>query len=314
MIEIYHISKDKVKQAGIKELHKLKNEPVWLDITDLTKEERSLLEKEFNLHPLTAEDLYNQGIRIKVEEFNDYLFCVFYGIEKRQRVELMEIDFIIGDRFVITNHKGKIDTFEELKKDTDRLTDLFKKGPDFLFHRLLDLEVDNYFPILENIDDEIEKLEEEVAHRPRAELLQNILKLKRRITRIKKYTLPQREKTGFLTKNNYKHISKKALPYFRDVYDHTVRVADSVDNYREAVGNTYDVYMSAVSNNMNEVMKVLSIIATIALPLSVISGIYGTNFTTLPGAAYAHGFWAMLLGMGLLCFGMIGFFRRRGWF
>ncbi len=314
MIEIYHLDKDKIKQADTKEIPKLNNETIWIDIKDITKEEQKLLETEFNLHQLTSEDLYNQNVRIKVEEFNEYLFCVFYGIEKKQRIELIEIDFIIGKTFIITNHKGNLKSYDELKNDHARLADLMKKSPDFLFHRLLDMEVDNYFPILENIDDEIEKIEEEVAHRPKPELLQNILKLKRRITRIKKYTLPQREKIGFLTKNQYKELSKKSLPYFRDIYDHAVRVADSVDNYREAVGNTYDVYMSAISNNMNEVMKVLSIIATIALPLTVISGIYGTNFAILPGSGYAYGFWVMMAVLILMATGMIYFFRRRGWF
>ncbi len=313
MIEIFYLDKT-VKSAGIKDLKKIKVRPLWIDVKDVTKEEELLLQKEFGLHPLTSEDLYNQGIRIKVEEFDKYLFCVFYGVEKRQKIELIELDFILGKNFLISNHKGDVKSFDDLKSNKEKLAELFRKGPDFIFHKLLDTEIDNYFPILENIDDEIEQIEEQVTKKVEAKLLDRILRLKRRITRIKKFTFPQREKISFLTKNDYPLISKKALPYFRDVYDHAIRVSDSVDNYREAAGNTFDVYMSALSNNMNEVMKVLSIIATIALPLTVISGIYGTNFSNLPGATFFHGFWAMIFAMILLVLGMMYFFRRRGWF
>jgi len=125
--------------------------------------------------------------------------------------------------------------------------------------------------------------------------------------------MPQREKISFIAKNEYMFISKKSVPYFRDIYDHAIRVSDNVENYREAIGSAFDAYMSAVSNNMNEVMKVLSIIATIALPLTVISGIYGTNFNNLPGEFNPYGFWIMIAGMVVLCFGMLFYFRRKNW-
>ena len=313
MIEIFCLDKT-VKKLGVKDLAKVRSKPCWIDVTEITKSEEMLLQKTFDLHLLTAEDLYNQNIRIKVEEFNKYIFCVFYGVEKHQKIELVELDFILGKNFLITNHKKEVDSFKKLKENKEKLKDLLGKGLDFLFHKLLDTEVDNYFPILETIDDDIEKLEEEVTKKPSSQLLNKILKLKRSIITIKKATMPQREKVSFLAKNDYPFISKKAIPYFRDIYDHAIRVSDSIENYREAAGATFDTYMSAVSNSMNEVMKVLSIIATIALPLTVISGIYGTNFAKLPGAGFIHGFWAMILAMILLSIIMVSFFRRRRWF
>jgi magnesium transporter len=287
---------------------------IWVDATGITKEEADQLKDKFNLHHLTAEDLVNQNIRIKVEEFSDYLFCVFYGVKKEKAIELQELDFILGKDFVISSHHKEIPTFTELKSNLDKLEGLFSKGVDFIFHHLLDKEVDNFFPVLEEIDDQIEVIEEEVTKKARPELLQRILKMKRKIVLIKKSALPQREKISFLAKNEYKFISKKAVPYLRDIYDHAVRVSDSIDNYREAVGGTFDAYMSAVSNNMNEVMKTLSIIATIALPLGVISGIYGTNFATLPGQNFNYGFWLMLSAMVAVIGMMLVFFKKRGWF
>lgn len=312
-MDIYYFDKT-IKKGTIKDLGKLKNKKIWIDLTNISKQEAELLQKTFNLHHLTTEDLINQGTRIKVEEFPNYLFGVFYGVKKEKSIELQELDFILGTNFIITNHKKEIATFTELKKNPDKLKLLFEKGIDFIFHHLLDHEIDNFFPVLEEIDDNIEEIEEEVTKRAKPELLQKILKIKRKIVVIKKSVLPQREKIGFLAKNNYKFISKNAIPYFRDIYDHAIRVADSIDNYREAVGSTFDAYMSAVSNSMNEVMKTLSIIATIALPLGVISGIYGTNFTVLPGQNFSYGFWMMLLGMFSVIGVMLVFFKKRGWF
>ena len=313
MIELFYFDKS-VKKGNLKDLNKLRSKQIWIDVTNITKKESILIKKTFGLHPLTAEDLTSQNTRIKVEEFPEYLFCVFYGIQKAKAIELVELDFVLGKNFIITNHKKEIPSYNGLKKDKEKLENLFERGNDFIFHRLLDLEIDNYAPVLEDIDNKIEDIEEEVTKKPRPELLTRILKLKRLIVRIKKSVLPQREKIFFLAKNEYHFISKKSIPYFRDVYDHAVRVSDFIDNYREAVGSTFDAYISSVSNSMNEVMKVLSIIATIALPLTVISGIYGTNFQDLPGASFIHGFWIMILIMILLIFSMIYYFKRRGWF
>jgi len=313
MINIFYFD-GRLKKGNIKDLNKLKNKQLWLDITNNTQSERKIIQEAFGLHPLTTEDLFSANVRIKVEEFPSYLFCVFYGIQKTKTIELMELDYILGENFLITNHKKEIESYTTLKNNKEKLENLFKKGNEFLFHALLDSEIDNYFPVLEKIDDLIENLEEEVTKSPRAELLTKILNLKRQIVTIKKNTLPQREKIAFLTKIEHKFISKKALPYFRDIYDHAIRVSDTIDNYREAVGNTFDAYMSAVSNNMNEVMKVLSVIATIALPLTVISGIYGTNFSNLPGSSAQYGFWIMMLLMICVAVGMLYYFKKRRWF
>lgn len=313
MIEIFYFDKT-VKKGTAKDLNKLKNKQLWIDSTNITKKEVDLIKETFSLHPLTAEDLYSSKVRVKVEEFPDYLFCVFYGIQKTKTIEMVELDFIIGKNFLITHHKKGIESYSLLKNSRERLKNLFRKGNDFLFHRLLDMEIDNYSPVLETVDDRIEAIEEKVTKHPKPELLTRVLKLKRLLVQVKKIVFPQREKISFLAKNEYRFLSKKSIPYFRDIYDHSIRVSDAVDNYREAISNTFDAYMSAVSNSMNEVMKVLSIIATIALPLTVISGIYGTNFAELPGSGFAYGFWVMILGMVLLSLFMVYYFKRKSWF
>ena len=301
MIDIFYFE-DSVKKAGIKDIENLKGKPLWIDVTSITLDEAKMLEKAFELHHLTAEDLYKSNVRIKVEEFPHYLFCIFYAINSQNSLGLVELDFVLGSNFLISNHKKEVSSFNELKANKEKLDSLFKKGSDFLFHTLLDYEIDNYFPAMGRIDEQIQAVEEKATKKPRPDLLSDILKLKREIINIKRIAFQQREKVSFLAKNEYKLISKKAVPYFRDAYDHSIRVSDAVDNSREAISSAFDAYMSSVSNKMNEVMKVLSVIATIALPLTVISSIYGTNFSRLPGASYVYGFWVMILLMILVVF------------
>ncbi len=313
MIEVFYYDNG-VKKGDVKDLSSLKEFPLWIDVIGITKKEGELLGKEFDLHPLTQEDLVSSNTRVKVEEFPNYLFCVFYGIEKTKLVKLVDIDFILGNTFIITNHTKELSSFVSLKESTDKLGQLFQKGPEFIFHTLLDEEIDYYYPILERIDDQMELVEEELTKRIQRGTLRKILDMKRTLSMVRKTAFAHREKVGFLVRNEYKFISKNAVFYFRDIYDHAIRVSDKVDNSRELVSNAFDLYMSAMSNNTNEIMKVLSVFATIALPLTVISSIYGTNFEVLPGAHNPSGFWLMMGFMFVMSVGFLYFFRRKGWF
>ena len=148
MIEIFQFDTE-IKKIDVKNLELVKDKKLWVDITSITKEEEMLIQHTFDLHPLTSEDLYNSNIRIKVEEFSNYLFCIFYGVQKTKNIDLVELDFILGENFLITNHKKEINSYTELKNNKEKFENLFKKGLDFLFHKLLDTEIDNYFPVLE---------------------------------------------------------------------------------------------------------------------------------------------------------------------
>jgi len=300
-----------VKQVKLEEIKLLKGKKYWIDVLSISKEESKKLQNIFSLHPLTIDDLLHANSRIKVEEFPEYVYMVFYAITDQKT--LHEMDFVLGKNFLISSHKLHISSFDRFKGDNERIARVMRKGMDYFLMRLLDKEIDNYFPVMEKVDAQIEKIEEQVAKSPTPEMLNAILKLKRTLANIKKVGYPQRDKIAQLTKNDIKLISKETVPYFRDIYDHSIRVADMLDNYREAVSNTFDVYMSAVSNNMNEVMKMLSIIATIALPLTVISSIYGTNFHNLPGSESWAGFWVMIGVMVALSFSMLYFFRKKEW-
>jgi magnesium transporter len=315
MIDIYYYDGKLNHSSDLSVVKSLNDSiPVWIDIINMTEDDANIIQNLFALHPLTIEDLKHNMTRVKIEEFKNYLFCVFYCIESNKKFNTSELDFIIGNKFIITNHRVKLSSFDNLKKDSELLISLFKKDVSFIFHKLIDVEVDEYFPFIDLVDEEIESLSEMAAIKPSPDLLSKILSMKKSIGQFKKVTMYQREKLSELSKENYIVFSKKLKPYLRDVYDHSIRISDKVDNLRELVSNAFDVYMSSVSNNMNEVMKTLSIIATIALPLSVISGIYGTNFDILPGQHMKYGFWIMILVMAGMAGVMIYFFKKRNWF
>lgn len=309
MIEIFYYDGG-LKEAKISDLHKIKGKKMWVDITGMTIEDRDMLMSKFQLHQLTVEDLFKSRVRIKIEEFPEYMFFVGYGIKKD---DIVELDFVLGKNFLITNHKPKLDSFTTLKENKSKLEGLFKNGLDFIFHWLLDYEIDNFFPFIDDIDGDIEEVDEIVIKKPKQATLKKIQLIKKRVNELKKVSFPQREKIANLAKKDYSFISRKAVPYFRDIYDNSVRLADSIESCRDAIGNTFEAYMSSVSNSTNETMKVLSIISTIGLPLTAISGIYGTNFKNLPGSDHPIGFWIMLTAMILFITVMIVYFKKREW-
>lgn len=312
MIEIFYLDKS-VKQGDINKLADVKDKPVWIDAFGLTAEEADLLKVNFDLHKLTVEDLLTAFTRVKVEEFHNYLFCVFYRIKEVKSIELEEMEFVVGRNFFISVHKEKIPSFEELKNNKEKLEKLFNKGPDFLMHKLLVEEVDNYFIVLGKVENHIDLVEDEAVKNPTPLVVSKILRLKRQINKIKKVVFYQREKIALLAKGDTPFISEKALPYFRDIHDHSIMVWDIVDNARDAVSNTFDVYMSTISTNMDKVIKALTVVATVTLPFMVISSIYGTNFANIPGSQHPFGFEIMILFMILLAIIMMYSLKKRKW-
>ncbi|MCA9496969.1 MAG: hypothetical protein KC589_08535, partial [Nanoarchaeota archaeon] len=253
MITIHTIKDKKIEIIEFSNLENISYDRIWIDISNITKEESEIIEKKFQIHHLIIEDLINSMTRIKIEEFSDYLFFVFYAFENKEKIKLVELDFILNDKFLITNHKNPIDSFEQLKSNFEKLQKVFEKGNDFLFHYLIDKEVDEFHPILEDINETIENIEEEIINNPNSELMSKILSLKREINKVRKNILAQREKFSYLTKNNLPFFSRKSLPYFRDVYDHMIRASDLSEDLKETITSTYDLYMTTLSNKMNDI-------------------------------------------------------------
>ncbi len=309
MLKSFVLEKGVIESNGLPST----NSPQWVDVSNITKDEADQLQQQFNLHPLTTEDLCLARSRIKIEQFPNYLFCVFYFVHTGRTLRTVEIDFILGRNFIITNHLGKIDTIDELSKSKEKLEKLFRKGIEFLFHSILGREITAFIPTLDGIDREIDIIDKMVSKKANSAVLQKIMSVKKKIIYVKRIAMIQREKISALAKGEYELISKKLLPYLRDVYDNSIRIFEMAENYRETISSSYEVYMSTVSTNLNEIMKILSIITTISLPLTVISGIYGTNFQLLPGSSASYGFWIMIAVMVGITGSMILFFRRKKW-
>ena len=305
---------------SVEECFPFKDKPTvtWINIDGIHQLEIiEKIGKHFNIHPLVLEDIANTGQRPKIEDFVDYIFLTLKMLrysESEKETKVEQVSVILGSNFVISFQESEGDVFdsirERIRADKGRIR---KMGSDYLSYALMDAIVDNYFTILEKLGDRIEVFEEELVVNPKPETLQAIHDLKREMIFLRKSVWPLREVINRLERWESSLISKSTAIYFRDVYDHTIQVIDSVETFRDMLSGMLDIYLSSVSNKMNEVMKVLTIIATIFIPLTLVAGIYGMNFRFMPELEMAVGYPIVLLIM--LCVGvvMILYFRKKRW-
>ncbi|NIM97362.1 MAG: magnesium/cobalt transporter CorA [candidate division Zixibacteria bacterium] len=274
--------------------------------------------KHFSLHPLVLEDILNTEQRPKMEDFDDYIFIVLkmlYCDEGDAEIRAEQVSIILGSNFVLSFQERAGDIFNPLR---ERITNakgrVRKMGPDYLAYCLLDAIVDNYFVVLERLGEQIEGMEEELVTNPTPETLQTLHNLKREMIFLRKSVWPLREVVSRLERGESPLIKESTGIYLRDIYDHTIQVIDTVETFRDMLSGMLDIYLSSVSNRMNEVMKVLTIIATIFIPLTFVAGIYGMNFEYMPELkwhwVYPRAFWIVMAGIAGF---MLFYFRRKRW-
>jgi magnesium transporter len=275
------------------------------------------LGSHFALHPLVLEDILNTDQRPKLEDYEDYLFLILKMItydEAQKQLHIEQVGLIVGPRFVLSFQESEGDVFEpvreRLRKGKGRIR---KGGPDYLAYALMDAVVDNYFLVLEKIGEDIEELEEEVIGKPGPETVESIHNLKRELLFLRKSVWPLREAVAGLEKGEHSLIQEKTTIFLRDVYDHTIQVIDTIETFRDMVSGMMDVYLSSLSNRMNEVMKVLTIIATLFIPLTFIAGVYGMNFKVMPELQWHYGYGLVWLLMILVTLLMLLYFRKKHW-
>ncbi len=275
------------------------------------------LGKHFDLHPLLLEDIMHTEQRPKMEDFEDYIFVVLkalYYDEKDNEIKPEQISLILGSTFVISFQEGEGDVFntirERIRKAKGRIR---KMKADYLAYALVDTIVDHYFIVLEKLGEKIENMEEDLVTNPTPETLQAIHTLKRELIFLRKSVWPLREAVNSLERGESSLIHESTGIYLRDVYDHTIQVIDTIETFRDMVSGMLDIYLSSVSNKMNEVMKVLTIIATIFIPLTFIASIYGMNFKYIPELEWHWGYPAILFVMVAVGISMLAFFRRKRW-
>ncbi|MGB2988654.1 MAG: magnesium/cobalt transporter CorA [Candidatus Zixiibacteriota bacterium] len=274
--------------------------------------------KHFGLHSLVLEDILNTEQRPKVEDFDDHIFVVLkmlYYDETDGEIRAEQISIILGSNFVLSFQERVGDIFNPLRERIRSAKGRVRKmGPDYLAYNLLDAVVDNYFAVLEKLGEQIEGMEEELVTNPTPETLQKIHNLKREMIFLRKSVWPLREVVSRLERGESKLIHESTGIYLRDVYDHTIQVIDTIETYRDMLSGMLDIYLSSISNRMNQVMKVLTIIATIFIPLTFVAGIYGMNFEYMPELKwhwfYPKAFWLVMLGVAAV---MLVYFRRKRW-
>jgi len=305
----------------IEECFPFKEKPTvtWINIDGLHEVE--IIEKIgkcYDVHPLVLEDIVNTGQRPKMEDFDGYIFVVLkmlYYDEKENEVITEQLSLILGSNFVISFQERVGDVFNPIRERIRNAKGRIRKvGADYLTYALIDAVVDNYFIILEKLGEKIESMEEELVTNPTPETLQTIHNLKREMIFLRKSVWPLRELISKLERGESLLIQKTTGIYIRDVYDHTIQVIETIETFRDMVSGMLDIYLSSVSNKMNEVMKVLTIIATIFIPLTFVAGIYGMNFEFMPELkwhwVYPWAFWLVIAGVAGF---MVFYFRRKKW-
>jgi magnesium transporter len=273
---------------------------LWLDIRDTDRQCVALLENVFSFHPLAIEDTQNPSSRIKVEEYPGFLFAIVRGVrldagtDDPYDLETYNISFFLGANYVVTVHGGQSSAFAVVAERVERHPEILRRGPDRIMHAIMDGEVDGYFPVLDRIDEFIDGLEERVFTDFDDAALHDIFQVKRLVLSLRRHLAPQREVFGSLSTRPSAHLPADTQFYFRDVYDHVLRINDSLETYRELLSSTMDSYLTQVSNRLGSITKGLSVIATVSIPFVVVSGMWGMNFVKVPLAEDPDAFWYML--------------------
>lgn len=290
----------------------------WLDIDGVHRSDiLEAVAAHANLHHLVIEDIHNTYQRPKAEDYEDFLYIVLKMIswdENLNQAQAEQVSMILGKGYVLSFKEDPGDIFDpvrvRLREGKGRIR---KSGADYLAYALLDQVVDNYFLVLENLGERIESLEEELTTNPSPATLKAIHHLKRELIFLRKSVWPLREAINSLERGDSSLFQAETLVYLRDLYDHTIQVMDTIETFRDMVSGMLDIYLSSISNRMNEIMKVLTIIATIFIPLTFIAGVYGMNFANMPELQWPWGYFAVWGVMILVAGGMIIFFKRKGW-
>ncbi len=292
---------------------------VWVDLVEADNEEiTKVLVNQFHFHPLAIEDCQSDGYQTpKLDDYGEYLFLIVQSLTKNGVFEdepTRELNVFLGKNFVVTSSLKKITSVENFRKRLEKDERLYQFGSDFLFHALLDQIVDDFIPHLDHLEEEIDYLEEAVLSNPDPKTLERILRLKRYTMTLRRVIAPQREVVNRLCRDDFPMIDPHSRMYFRDIYDHLVRIYDLLDGIRDMTTSALEVYLNATSLRLNEVMKALTIVSTIFLPLSFVAGVYGMNFQYMPELGWRWGYPMVWVVFIMIVVGMLSFFKKRRWF
>lgn len=289
---------------------------LWIDIVSPSDEEQRLLSETFKFHPLSVEDALSALQYPKIEPYPGYLYLVLHGIDfKRGQTQFAthDVDFFLGRNYLVTVHDGNSRSIENLKAVCNRHEGVLREGPVGVLHRIVDSMVDNYRPAVEELEDRISALEEQ-AFKGEDRMVRRVLKIKRELSSMRRVLMPQRDAIGRLARREFPAITDEMAFRFRDVYDQVMRYAEEAILFQDRVTGILEVNLSTISNRLNQVMKVLTVMSTIFLPLTVLTGMWGMNIDLprFPGSDGAQ-FWWVTAVMGAITGVMLAVFRRLKW-
>jgi magnesium transporter len=303
---------------GPAELARLLAEPgtkAWLDLEGASDEQLRALEGIFGFHPLAVEDAQNPETRPTVEEYDTFLFLVTRGINDnpgQEALDLITLFVFLSDRLIVTVHEHAMRSVAAAIDRLRKHPEVLGEGPDRLLHHLLDQVVDHYFPIVEELEERIEALESVIFTRPDQPVLERIFGARKDLVQLRRSLGPLREVLGNLM-SGVPHVRTDLRPFFRDVYDHVLRILDEVETNRDTLSSLLESHLSHVNNRLSEVMKTLTALAAIGLPMTIVTGFFGMNFENLPWIKQPGGVTGAVLLMVGMSGGLFLFFRRRGW-
>jgi magnesium transporter len=324
-ISVYHYDEFSLQEIDIKTLPECQQcvgrpAVTWVQMSGI--HEVHILEELgtiFGLHPLTVEDILNTDQRPKLEDFGEYIYTVFKAFHNHAdqdgEITSEQISIVLGPTFVLSFQEKESDLFkpviERVRTGKGRLR---KSGADYLAYSLIDTVVDNYFALLERLGEKIELVEESLTANPSTASLHAIQQLKREMIFLRKSIWPLRETISSLERSESPLIHKSTGVFLKDVYDHTIQVIDTIETFRDMLSGMLDIYLSSISNRMNEIIKVLTIIATIFMPLTFMAGVYGMNFKYMPELEWPWGYFAVLALMAAVALVMLAYFKKKKWF
>jgi magnesium transporter len=310
----------RLEGAGeIRDAHEL-GRRLWLDLEERTVESDQLLLETFKIHPLVCEDIWLDRSVPKIDRFDDYLYVIVHGVRRGSapmKLDLWVLDIVVSKTFVITQHRDRASALAA-RELVEKIPALLDKGTYWVAHTLIDRVVDGYLPLIDEFGVGIEKLERDVLEKAGTPdddhgLLPTLFALRRSIQQLCRITPHQLETLGRLARPEFDEIPNGAIPYFRDVNDHFIRVAQLTESYRDVVSNTMDAYLSLQSNRMNETMKRLTMMSTLMLPLTFVAGIYGMNFHFMPELSWRYGYPFALGTMLVIATFILLWFKRKRW-
>jgi magnesium transporter len=306
----------KIDPEDISEVIRKKDQFVWLDLQDPQDEDIALLRDEFHFHTLAIEDATRHHERPKIDSYEGYYFIVFYAVdydETQERLDVHAMNLFVGANYLVSVHKSEIAAIDNTIKRWQANTEQFGNDAGALLYELFDAIVDDYFPVIDQLAERVEVIEEQIFERFSEDALQEVFALKRDLLHVRRVVAPERDVLNILIRREVPIFERSTILYLQDVYDHIVRITDSIDTYRDLLSSALDAFLSVQSNRLNQIVKVLTITSIVLMSDALVAGIYGMNFEFMPELHWTFGYPFALLLMVIISVSLVAFFRWRKW-